>query len=410
MVMRGCIILLGTALLLAACGQPIERAEAGPEFLFVQSGGGISLVHSATGSSRHLSRAQVPSRTWSTVVRAIPRGRGTRIEALDPLDESVLWKSMAQGPVRIKLVSEDGRRAILEPESQRHFSRGRARTNLVIVGDGIHRQVVNLPGNFEPEAFSTNGQSIFVLKYTPARNPVSYQVLKLDLATEEVGEVYTPDAELQESMQGTARTQAVSPDGRYLYTLYTLEGDGGHSHAFVHVLNLDEEWAHCVDLPEGFGYSPDAEVALAVTPDGDRLYVADTGIDTAAMIDTRALSVIHTHPIAIATRGNLHAMSGPSGELLLARGREVVALEPDSLAVRFTSGVDSAIRGMQISTDGTKLYVGLRSTIEVLDLATGELLGALNPTGLDQIETFGPALPTPLEEEEEEEGPFKCAC
>lgn len=404
---RGGGILMLTALLLAACGQPIERAEAEPDLLFVQSGGGVGVVHSETGASRELRQEAIPSRTWSTLVRAVPTARGTRVEAIDPLDESILWKSSVPGAVRVRLVAEDGRRAVVEPTGQNHFTRGRGRTVLMVVGEDLERQVVRLEGNVEPEAFSTDGRSVFVLRYTPARRPVSYQVLKLDLTTEEVGEVYTPDAELQESMQGTARIQAVSPDGRYLYTLYTLAGDEGHSHAFIHVLNLDEEWAHCIDLPEGFGYSRDAKVAMAVTPDGERIYVADTGIGTAAAVDTRALSVTSTSSISTQSGGILHALSGPNGELILAKGGEVVVLEPDSLSVRYRTTVGWGVRGMQVSTDGTKLYVGLDDSVTVIDLATGEVLGALNPVGLEQIESFGPVLPTPGEEEPEE---FTCAC
>lgn len=405
---RGGGILFLTTLLLAACGQPIERAEPEPDLLFVQSDGGVGVVHSATGASRELRQEAIPSRTWSTVVRAVPRARGTRVEAIDPLDESTLWKSSVPGRVRVRLVAEDGRRAVVEPAGQNHYTRGRQRTVLMVVGDDLERQMLTLDGNVEPEAFSTDGRSIFVLRYTPARRPVSYQVLKLDLGTEEIGQVYTPDAELQESMQGTARIQAVSPDGRYLYTLYTIAGEEGHSHAFVHVLNLDEEWAHCIDLPEGFGYSRDTKVAMAVAPDGNRLYVADTGIGTVAAIDTQALSVTSTSSIATRPGGILHALSGPNSELIVAKGGEVVVLEPESLAVRYQTTVGWGVRGMQISTDGAKLYVGLDDSITVIDLVTGEILGALNPVGLEQIESFGPALPTPGEEEEPEE--FTCAC
>ena len=56
--------------------------------------------------------------------------------------------------------------------------------------------------------------------------------------------------QLQEPMRGTARAQAMAPDGRRLYTLYTRDATATEpAEAFVHVLDLEHERATCVDLP-----------------------------------------------------------------------------------------------------------------------------------------------------------------
>jgi hypothetical protein len=332
------------------------------------------------------------------------------VQAVDALTNEPLWEAQTPGDLQVKIVSEDGSRAVLGPRREAPYYRGRRTTRLVVVGADIGRQVVEVEGNIEPEAFSTDLKGIFILRYTPARRPQSYQVLKLNLATGEIGEVYTPDAELQERMQGTARTQAISPDGHYLYTLYTTEDQDGRSHAFVHVLNLDEEWAHCIDLPDGLGHSVPELMGLVVTPDGDRLYVADAGVGSLAVVDTKALSVLESRSFSTdGSNAPLHALSGPAGELHLARGRQVATLEPGSLHIRYRTTIGGRARGLQASADGAKLYVGLATKIEVIDAVTGASLGLLNPLGVGTIERFGPASPLPVEPEDETEK-ITCAC
>ena len=75
---------------------------------------------------------------------------------------------------------------------------------------------------------------------------------------------------------------------------------GVHVHAFVHVLSLAEGWAFCLDLPLPFGVCPSEAHALAVSPDGRRLYVADLASGSVAAADTSRLQVIRTADIGLA--------------------------------------------------------------------------------------------------------------
>ena len=55
----------------------------------------------------------------------------------------------------------------------------------------------------------------------------------------------------------------MSPDGKQLYTFYASaepvhDGDETY-HAWVHVLNLEKGWAHCVDLDERIGIMGNAK-------------------------------------------------------------------------------------------------------------------------------------------------------
>ena len=250
--------------------------------LFLRAGGGVTLVRDLPEGVAVNVPGAVASTDWSTVVRAIPRAGETRILALDPLTGAELWsRDVPENNLEVKVASEGGRLVALgSSRGNAGYPVGRTSTTLYIADrDAEQPRRIQLEGNYEPEAFSTDGRSLFVVEYLPPEAPTSYQVRRLDLDTERVVGVYTPDAHLQEAMQGTARIQVASADGRRLYTLYTLE-DHGTTHAFVHVLSLDELWAHCVDLPHGFATMRESAIALALTPEGNHLYVADTATGT----------------------------------------------------------------------------------------------------------------------------------
>ena len=105
---------------------------------------------------------------------------------------------------------------------------------------------------------------------------------------------------LGEDMSGTARQQAYAASGRQLYTLYAQPRDADlaaapnvASESFVHVLDLAENWAYCVDLPESFGRGSARSAGITLDPDGASLYVADTRAGKLAVLDTGALDRNH---------------------------------------------------------------------------------------------------------------------
>ncbi|MGH2694188.1 MAG: YncE family protein, partial [Actinomycetota bacterium] len=199
------------------------------------------------------------------------------------------------------------------------------------------------------------------------------------------------DADLQEAMGGTARIQAASPDGRRLYTLYTLPGpEDGEDYAFIHVLSLDELWAHCIDLPAGFATSAESATALTVSPDGRRLYVANGATRTLAEIDTEALEVARTSTLDLGSGGIVHGAHDPDSTLYLARGRRVVAVDASGLTQRRAWVMPEKVRGLQVTPDARRLYVGLRQQVAVLDTVTGDRLEMIDPPGVRWIDQFGP--------------------
>lgn len=105
-------------------------------------------------------------------------------------------------------------------------------------------------------------------------------------------------------MRGQGRRAVLDVDAGVLYTLYTHQPDhlhtrdliaGGDSapdvHAFVHVLQLDQRWAYCLDLPQPFGMGPPEAHTLTLSPDGRDLFIYDATSGRTAQADTTDLTV-----------------------------------------------------------------------------------------------------------------------
>jgi hypothetical protein len=97
--------------------------------------------------------------------------------------------------------------------------------------------------------------------------------------------IVDPD-EASEPMRGYPITRAVSPDGRWAYTLY----DGAGEHPFVHALDTVGRSAVCVDLDALAGRDDLFEL---------RLDVAEGGATFAVLDGTRPLAVVDTGTFAV---------------------------------------------------------------------------------------------------------------
>ncbi|MGH3117758.1 MAG: YncE family protein [Gaiellales bacterium] len=397
--------IVAAVVLIAGCGTPGESQD----LLFVQGRGGVSVLPSGDEGPKFQASGAVPSYDWKTVVTATRADGTTRVEAMNPSSGIEVWEELVSGRYRVKVVSGDGKLAALTPRSNYSYLYGRTESRLAITGPRLSAtRFITLDGNFEPEAFSTDGKSLFVIQYLPARAPVKYQVRRLDLETERVVDVYTPDQDLQTAMRGTARVQAGSPDGTRLYTLYTLN-DGGHLHTFVHVLSLDGLWAHCIDLPHDFSAPNEKEVAITVSSDNERLYVTDSDAGIVAEIDTEALTVTRTTATEVGQGfegfpGSTQAAVADDGTVFMARGPYLEALNPDDLSRSDSWTLADSVMGLQLAEGGDRLYVGLRHEIVIIDLETGERVGKLYPPG-GPIKKLGPVIRSLRDR-----SILKCAC
>ncbi|MGH2808376.1 MAG: YncE family protein [Actinomycetota bacterium] len=396
------VLLLLALAALAACGKAIGTPRA-DDTLFLRSPRGIAVIETGAAAPSFKQYGAVPSGSWGTVVRTDAQVSSTRVIGTDPTTGTDVWADVVPGHWRPKVVSQDGTLAALGPDPERFHTRGRARTSLLIAGDGSEARRFDLRGNYEPEAFSTAHDSLFVVKYIPALKPKMYQVRRLNLRNGRVLPVYTPHKELQETMGGTARIQAASPDGNRLYTLYTVGGAGDSRYAFIHVLALDEEWAHCIDLPDGFADQADTATALTVSPDNERLYIANSYTGALAAIDTTTMQVVAEDRSSFASGESTHVVAD-ADTVYVGTGYHVTAFDAVTLHSEDEWTTDEEVTGMQVSESGADLYVGLWTKVQRIYLATGKKLEEIDPPGIKRIQTFGPVT------EFEEEPVLKCAC
>jgi hypothetical protein len=389
---RRVTLIVGALIVTAGCAPqgPPTAVAAHEDLLLLRSGTGVAITSTNATTPTFKARDAIPSQDWSTVVIPTVQRRTTRLVAKDPLSGRALWKRRLNSQLKVKVVSGTGDRVALSPIAEPYYKQGRARTDIVVVSaGGSATRRISLRGNYEPEAFSADRETLFVIQYLPAKKPNSYRVRSLDLASGRATGVYTVDKELQEAMKGTARVQTMPPDGQRLYTMYTLRTHD-ELHAFVHVLDLKGKWAHCIDLPPGFAEKADSATALTTSADGTRLYVANSATGKLAEVDTGKLKVLKTEELEFALgSGTDIAQVGDS--LYLAGGRRLTSLDPATMVERGTWLLEESVRGFQLGEDGTRLYVGQAQKVIVMDAATGAKLDEIDPAGIGNIDILGRA-------------------
>jgi hypothetical protein len=271
-------------------------------------------------------------------------GSDTRVERIAPGRELLFELDR---PLELRLVDPAGSRLALAdplPDDGDTYRPGGRRSTHIVVADlaSASTRSYEIPRNVEPEAFGVGNPVLFLIDHRPAPEPTSYRVAALDLGTGGFHRLFGPDKQpLDLDMTGTARQQVASPSGTQLYTLYLQHGhedaleradpDELPVAAFVHVLDLAQGWAACVDLP-GFGHGPLRAASIAQSPGGDLLYVADSHIGELAVIETRQLDGVSLSggqppigrvdlPPGIRPDARVQLTAGDQGLVVTTRGR-----------------------------------------------------------------------------------------
>jgi len=408
-------VLAVAALAVAACTQAPNDAANRPvprETLLLSTQAGPLVVQIPSGSVLFDRPGTEASLGGSWLLSATPSAGSTLLETVDGADAEPASDVRLDGTLDVRVVSESGTAvALMDPLPDGwdpEVPLPRSRSSIVVAdptGVGQPR-TYDLRGNYEPEAFSTDDRQLFMIQHLPAESPTVYRVTVLDLKRGRVYPVFGPYKAPPERMPGIRLQQIISPNADQLYTLYSSARPGYAPHhtpvpndatvSFVHVLSLQEGWAHCVGLPRELWDRPASEQAMATSSNGRLLYIVDATLGLVTVMDTASLE-IRTAPIDLAVPGVRHTSAvvsadgsalfvGTSGEL-----SGVTKIDTDTFEVVRTWETDD-MSGLGLSGDGERLYVAFDDRVEVMDATNGSELAGIAVASPAPIERVSVAL------------------
>ncbi|MGH2808451.1 MAG: YncE family protein [Actinomycetota bacterium] len=373
-----------------------EEALAQERILMIDHSGAISAVDPNSEEVVYRAEKGVVSPTMDLVYAQAQRSVTITAGATG----TPLGRVASPTRMELEVASASGRLlAFAQPErpgGTEWMPAGRARTKIAVVATNrIGRtRTYDLEGNYAIEAFSTDDRQLFLLEYMPAKNPWHYGLRRLVLATGEVRDIKRTKQNAPGEMNGSGRLALFSPPGHELYTLYTQQGPNythvdpqdarpDEVYAFIHLLNLDGAWTHCIDLPAPFGTGAATTHAMAISEDGSRLYVIDPSSGGVAVVDPRATRVLRAVTADLgALQHGASASVSSDGTLYLAGRHQVLVFDGESLRLLRTFRVARPISGITANADGSKLYAGSKGRLLVLDARTGRRLRTISVRGV----------------------------
>jgi hypothetical protein len=398
----------------APTGGTVPRGTG--ELLLIRTSAGLTLIDTATGAAQSAPRTGVSACDLSAVATTRDAGSTTVVSVDSP--HGFRYETTVAAGLVPRAVSPGGRFVALandagSVDSTTYKPVGRAETTIVVASRDGARPALVLPGCVEPEAFSSAGDRLFVLDYLPPSAPDRYRVRVVDLTTGAYGALITRDKKVippgaEEEMRGEGRQAVLAPGRQLLFTLYTHQPDHEHTrdliagqsgaradkpdvHAFVHTLSTEMGFAYCVDLPAPFGEAAPAAHAIALAPSSQIPYVIDAAHGVIVSIDPDQLVLLSTATVNLgadraSATGATFATFAPSGETLyLSTGAAVLGVKTRGMTMRSRWAVPAPVRGLAITADGGRLWVGQPDGLAALDTATGSLVARLPIPGLTQL-------------------------
>ncbi|MEV7966857.1 hypothetical protein AB0O34_12865 [Sphaerisporangium sp. NPDC088356] len=397
---------LAGAALLTSCARPPAAAPASPagtprpsaHVLFADVSDRLSALDTRSGATIFSTARPVAGAAWYRLYTVSAAGE---LLTLDSVTGRELSRATVPRGVVARVVSPLGDVVALgaPPPASPYGRPGRRSTTLVVAdpSGSTAPKVVRLKGNFEPDAFSTDGKALFLLEYLPATSPESYRVKAYDIERGAFSPLFTREkrpvpAGAEETMRGDGRVAVLSPGRDRLYTLYTHQPNHLHTrdlvagrttgvHAFVHVLDLGQRWAYCLDLPEPFGRGPAEGHTLAVS--AAALYVYDGGSGILLRASTESLEVERTVVVGASSGAASAASEGAS--LYVAAGPSVRSIDPGSLAVRGEWRLPAAARGVAVTPDERAFYAGVPGGVVRFDGRTGREVSRIAVPGISLL-------------------------
>jgi hypothetical protein len=235
--------------------------------------------------------------------------------------------------------------------------RARAETRVQVVDAKTGRVASRLAlhGDFEVEAVSADGRSMFLVEHLADG---AYRIRLYDLASDLLVAGSLRAKGSDEIMAGYAWGGTATPDGQWLLTLYLSTR---RDNAFVHTLNLESKFALCLELPSGEGDPGKLRMyGTALSPDGTRLYAANPALGVLVELDLVRGPMIRT----VGTFAPARA-SGPAQVVVSNDGRSVYFSNGSAVwrhdvaagTVRRVHASAAGVGALGLSRDGNRLFV-----------------------------------------------------
>ncbi len=280
----------------------------------------------------------------------------------------------------------------------RRLSSSTSATTIALIDTQAGKLVksIHLNGDFDLDALSTDGGSLYLLERLHDGSGHYYVILYNVQENTLSQNLIVDKSELNDpNMTGTAIARQAASNDSQAYTLYA---DTFHNLAFVHLLPLDPSFpfARCINLP--VGKSPDLlrYYTLTLSADGSTLYAANAalGVVVKISLNTQGSSNIYSDQI-IATGHFTPTTSNITQEEKTRVLRNGAALSLDQSTLYF-AGLDGiwsiktnelgtqhpafthllagqSFTGVALSTDGRTLYaVDPAHGITMLDTTSGQ--------------------------------------
>jgi WD40 repeat protein len=372
------------------------RSIRSPGLLFVEMAEGTMAIDPRGASTAWSGRDVLPAPHFSRLFAIRDQGSSSRLVTLDPATGIPQAAMAIPSGLSGRVASPSGRSLAMVrggDDATIYAPADRDKTRIVVARPASGRvQVFDLVGNFEPEAFSTDDRRLFMIEHLQEGR---YRVRMMSIRSGRILPAGRLTKFAPDSMRGTGRVQVYAPEGDVLYTLYTKQPPNdahraietihnhGMVHAFVHVLNLEEGWAHCVDLPMPFGMGTQPASMLAVSPDGEYVYAGD-GRRIAA-VDTQRLEVDRIATADVIEDGTSRILAGPDDRLYFGGGSKLSVLDTRTLSTIDEFDLSGRVRALGITPDGDELFVGDADEVVALDSASGEEIASIAvpaPSGL----------------------------
>lgn len=379
------------------------RALAGQDLLLGSSEGVVSL-DAGTGAVRFQGLGVPALGSWSSLYSTTVANGSTMLEAHDSLSGELVTRLKVPGEMSVRVASPNGGLVALmpplEPGASPWIPEPRARTTIVVADPSgeLEPRTYELRGNFEPEAFSSDGEGLYMISYVPATAPEAYRVARLNLPGGKVVDVSTGIKGVVETMSGTRLEQVAEPNGSMLHTLYTTAPASyvEHAHAqagttvsFVHMLSLDSNWAHCLALPKPMWGGDSADQAMALSADGKLLYVVDSAQGLVTEVDTSGPKILRTNAVDLGAAGQAptQAAVSPDGTLFVSMGTRIVGIDTATLQRSGEWNMDDEVLGL--GPGGRRIIVAMPGRVEVLDRSASGALGSIDAPMLSDVAYVG---------------------